>query len=46
MWPAKLGRHAVFVLQHVAAVSSFPKRKQAVELLLRKNANVNEKNEE
>lgn len=31
---------------HMAAVSSFPKRKQAVELLLRKNANVNEKNEE
>ncbi|XP_037282479.2 tankyrase isoform X1 [Rhipicephalus microplus] len=31
---------------HMVAVSSFPKRKQAIELLLRKNANINEKNEE
>ncbi|XP_049516904.1 poly [ADP-ribose] polymerase tankyrase-1 [Dermacentor silvarum] len=33
-------------LQHVVAVSPLPKRKQAIELLLRKNANINEKNEE
>ncbi|KAL1436839.1 hypothetical protein MTO96_049239 [Rhipicephalus appendiculatus] len=31
---------------HMVAVSPFPKRKQAIELLLRKNANINEKNEE
>jgi len=37
----------VFVqIQHYAVASVFPKRKQVVELLIRKGANINEKNKE
>lgn len=35
-----------FTLQHCAVASLHPKRKQVTELLLRKGANVNEKNKE
>ena len=34
------------VLQHCAVASPHPKRKQVTELLLRKGANINEKNKE
>jgi len=33
-------------LQHCAAASPFPKRKQVVDALVRKGANLNEKNKE
>lgn len=36
----------LFLLQHCAVASLHPKRKQVTELLLRKGANVNEKNKE
>ena len=35
-----------FILQHCAAASPFPKRKQVVEALIRKGANLNDKNKE
>lgn len=34
------------VFQHCAVASPHPKRKQVTELLLRKGANINEKNKE
>lgn len=36
----------VAVLQHCAVASPHPKRKQVTELLLRKGANINDKNKE
>lgn len=37
---------ALYSLQHCAVAAVHPKRKQVTELLLRKGANVNEKNKE